>query len=259
VIQATTARDVRTAREIGKVSFILNGAGAGQGSIENELNRILLFYRAGVRIWALTHSARNPISGGCGEHDGPGLTNLGKLYVHELNEQGIAIDISHISDKGFWDVIDISSEPIMATHSNSRTVCNHGRNLTDEMIKAIGLGGGIICLNFFPDFVTDKNPTVENIVDHIDKINEIAGPGRVGLGPDFCAGRWPSVLQSWWSIGSSDHNAKSLVVDYPKGAEDTTKMRNVTRALVKRGYSDDEIKGVMGENFLRYFEGVVGG
>ena len=124
--------------------------------------------------------------------------------------------------------------------------------------REIGAGGGIICLNFFPHFVSKTDPTVENIVDHIDKINEITGAGHVGLGPDFCAGRWGSVLQSWWSTGSADHNAKSLVVNYPKGAEDTTKMQNVTRSLVKRGYSDDDIRGVVGENFLRYFERVVG-
>lgn len=259
IMQATTASDVRNARELDKVSFILNGAGARQGSIESELNRILLFYRAGVRIWSLTHSARNPISGGCGETDGPGLTNLGKLFVQELNKQRIAVDISHISDKGLWDVLDVSTAPIMASHSNSRSVCNHDRNLTDEMIKTIIANDGIVCLNFFPYFVRSENATVEHIVDHIDRIAEIASVDHVGLGPDFCAGRWGSVLQSWWSIGSSDHNAESLVVDYPKGAEDTTKMQNVTCALVKRGYSDEEIRGIVGNNFLRYFEKVVGG
>jgi membrane dipeptidase len=258
VMQATRARDVREARQQGKVSFILNAAGARNIGIDAELNRILLFQRAGARIWALTHSVRNPISGGCGEPDGPGLTILGRLFVQELNEQRIAVDISHISDAGFWDVLEVSSAPIMATHSNSRSVCDHGRNLTDEMIKELTAAGGFIGLNFFPRFVKAEAPTVEHLVDHIDKISQLAGPGHVGLGPDFCTGRWGWVLQSWWSHGSSDHNAQSLVIDYPTGVEDTTQMHNVTRALVKRGYSDDDIRGVLGENFLRYFETVVG-
>ena len=257
-VQAVTADEVRQAKAAERAAFILNSGGAGMRGIEGELNRILLFHNAGVRIWSLTHSARNLISGGCGEENGPGLSRFGEVFVQELNRQNIIVDISHISDAGFWDVIEVTSAPIMATHSNCRDLYDHGRNLTDEMIKAMIDAGGIICLNFFPRFVKAEDPTVEDLVDHIDHISELVGPEHVGLGPDFCAGRWGWVLQSWWSRGSSDHNARSQVIGYPKGVEDTTQMYNMTRALVKRGYSDDQIKGISGENFLRYFESVVG-
>ena len=255
---ATTASDVRTAKEQGKVSIILCAGGvAGSGSGE-EIDRILLYHKAGVRVWSLTHSARNLISGGCGEDDGPGLSRFGRRFVEELNRQKIAMDISHISDAGFWDVVALSSAPILATHSNCRAVCEHGRNLTDDMIRALVQGGGIICLNFFPLFVKPANATVDDVVDHVDHISALVGPQFVGLGPDFCAGRWESVLQSWWSRGSSDHNTRKMPLDFPAGVEDTTRLRNMTKALVRRGYSDDEIRGILGENFLRYFESVVG-
>ena len=257
-VQATSSDEVRQAKTKGARSFILLSGGAQSGNIEAELNRLVLYHRAGVRIWALTHSARNLISGGCGEEeDGPGLSTLGELIVDELNRQKIVVDISHISDRGFWDVLERSSAPIMATHSNCRAVCDHGRNLTDDMIREMTAGGGLVSLNFFPRFVKADNPTVEDLVDHIDHISKLAGPEYVGIGPDFCAGRWGWVLQSWWSYGSSDHNAKSLVIDYPKGVEDTTQVGNVTRALVKRAYSDEEIAGILGGNFLRYFDSVV--
>ena len=209
-------------------------------------------------MWSLTHSARNIISDGCGEPTGAGLSKFGRRVVQELNRQRILIDISHISDAGFWDVLELSDAPIIATHSNCRALCNHSRNLTDDMIKALVDKGGIVCLNFFPSFVKAENPSVDDLLDHIDRISKLVGPQYVGLGPDFCAGRWDFVLRSWWSRGSADHNARRLPVDYPTGVEDITKMPNVTRGLVSRGYSDSEIEGILGANFLRLFERVVG-
>jgi membrane dipeptidase len=257
-VQAVMSEEVRAAKTAGSRSFILLSGGAQGGNIEAELNRLHLYHRVGVRAWELTHSARNLVSGGCGEgEDAPGLSTLGELMVDEMNRLKIILDISHISDRGFWDVLERSSAPIMATHSNCRAVCDHGRNLTDDMIREMTSAGGIVCLNFFPRFVKPENPTVEHLVDHIDHIAKLAGPEFAGLGPDFCAGRWGWVLQSWWSYGSSDHNKQSLVIDYPKGVEDTTQMGNMTRALVKRGYSDEEIAGILGGNFLRYFDSVV--
>jgi membrane dipeptidase len=256
---ATSAAGVRQARQEGKVSFILGAGGTPGNGVEEDLNRILLYRHLGIRIWALTHSNRNLISDGCGEPAGAGLSNLGRLVVKELNKQKILVDVSHISDQGFYDVLDISDAPIIATHSNSRTLCEHGRNLTDDMIRQIAAGDGIISLNFFPLFVRPQNATVFDLVDHIDFISEMVGPEHVGLGPDFCAGRYSWVMRSWWKRGSSDHNAKAPEpYIFPEGVEDITQMKNVTRALVMRGYSDGEIKGILGENYLRLMETVTG-
>ena len=257
-ILAMVATDVWQAKESGLVAFVLGGSGAPAPGVEEALNVLLLYHRAGVRIWSLTHSARNLISDGCGEETNAGLSHFGRLFVQELNRQRILIDISHISDAGFWDVIEVSAAPIIATHSNCRNLCRHGRNLTDDMIRALGENGGMVALNFFPSFVRADEPTVEDLIDHVDHISALIGPERVGLGPDFCAGQWEFVLRSWWKRGSADHNARRLSLTYPVGVEDITQMPNVTRALVGRGYSDREIKGILGENFLRLFAEVIG-
>jgi len=255
---AVTAAEVQQAKEQGRASFILCAGGSSGPGVDRDLNPVLLFQLVGVRMWSLTHSARNVISDGCGEPTGAGLSKFGRRFVQELNRQRILIDISHISDAGFWDVLELSEAPIMATHSNCRALCTHPRNLTDDMIKALVDKGGMVCLNFFPFFVKAQDPTVEDLLDHIDHISELAGPEVVGLGPDFCAGQWGFVLRSWWSRGSADHNARRLAVDYPTGVEDITQMPNVTRGLVSRGYSDSEIQGILGTNFLGLFERVVG-
>jgi membrane dipeptidase len=156
-----------------------------------------------------------------------------------------------------WDVLAESSAPVIMTHSNCKALCEHPRNITDDMIKAIVDKGGMVSLNFFPSFVKAENPTVFDLVDHMDHVNQLTGPGHVGIGPDFCAGRWGSVLAAWWSRNSSDNNAQRLPVDYPTGVGDITQVPNMTRALVQRGYSDEDIRGVLGENFLRVFDRVV--
>jgi len=259
IVLAETAADVRQAAAEGRVSFILCAGGLGESDPGN-LNTILVYHRLGVRIWSLTHSARNLISDGCSERTGAGLSYFGQRVVQELNQQRILIDVSHLSDAGFWDVLELSETPVIATHSNCRAVCNHERNLTDDMIRALADKGGMMALNFFPYYVKAESPTVEDLVDHIDHIRDLVGVQYVGLGPDFCAGRWEWVLAGWSVRGgvnrAGDHPIKPH--PYPKGVKDITQMANVTRALVARGYSDAEIEGILGNNFLRVYESVVG-
>jgi membrane dipeptidase len=254
---ALNSADVLQAKRAGNVSFVLTGSSGEISGTESDLDSVLLYHQAGVRLWSLTHSNRNIISDGCGEESGCGLSRFGKAFVRELNQQQILIDVSHISDAGFWDVLEHSEAPILATHSNCRALCDHPRNLTDDMIKALVEKNGLICLNFFPSFVKPENSTVGDLIDHIDHIKRLAGSGFVGLGPDFCAGRWGGVLAAWWARNSSDNNARRLPVNYPAGIEDITQMLNVTRGLVSRGYSDDEIRGILGGNFLRTLDSVV--
>lgn len=256
-VLAVTAADARRAQAAGRCAFFLCGSGTISDNIGRALDAILLFRRGGVRLWSLTHSARNLISDGCGEASNCGLSRFGQHFVQELNRRQIVIDVSHISDAGFWDVMALSTAPVIASHSNCRALCEHERNLSDEMIRALADSGGMVGLNFFPLFVREHGATVEDIVDHVDHISALVGPEFVGLGPDFCAGRWRYVLQSWWRFGSSDHNAQRTSLEYPAGAEDTTQMVNVTRALAARGYTDGEIRGILGENFLRVFDSVM--
>lgn len=211
-----------------KIGAILSieGGEALAGSIANLRN----FYRLGVRAVTLTWNGRNALADGVGEGDkAGGLSEFGREVISEMNHLGMLVDVSHIAYQGFWDVIEVSKQPIIASHSNAKQLCQHHRNLTDKQIKAIADRGGVIGVNFCPSFVTDnpEDATIERVVDHIDYLVNIGGVEAVGLGSDFDGIR---------------HT--------PHGLEDATRLPGIIKLLEQRGYSADIIEKIMGVNFL---------
>jgi len=170
------------------------------------------------------------------QRSGGGLTEFGASVIGECNKLGILVDVSHITDKGFWDALEESKDPIIASHSNCRALAPSLRNLTDDMIKALAEKGGVIGVNFVQFFLVDGKelergvvPTVDTVINHIDHVVEVTGgTDSIGLGSDFDG--VPSVA---------------------KGLEDVSKLPNLTKALVARGYSEKEIEKILGGNFLR--------
>jgi membrane dipeptidase len=234
-IQPVTTHDeiVRAVSE-GKVAALLSIEGADV--LEGRLSMLRTFYRLGVRIVGLVHSLRNLLADGVTDaRTGGGLSELGAQAVEELDRLGVVIDVSHLSDAGFWDLMDLARGPVIASHSNSRSVCYHPRNLTDEMIRSLADRGGVMGMNFAPSFVHPTGPSVETLVDHLDHIVGLVGSDHVGLGSDFDG------------IGST-----------PEGLEDVTKMPNITAELVRRGYSEEDIVKILGGNHLRLIKRVVG-
>lgn len=234
IAPATSYGDVARAVGDGKVAALLSIEGADV--IEGDLGVLRMFHRMGVRMVGLVHSLRNILADGVSDsRTGGGLSELGVKVVEELDRLGILIDVSHLSDAGFWDLMEIAKGPVVASHSNSRTVCNHPRNMTDEMIEALADRGGVMGVNFALSFVHPTHATVERVVDHIDHIVELVGPSHVGLGSDFDGIRAT-----------------------PEGLEDVSKMPNITRELVRREYPEDDIRKILGENHLRVLREVVG-
>jgi len=184
---------------------------------------------------SLTWNWRTPFADGlAAKRSESKLTDLGVEALQEMDHLGIVFDVSHLCDSCFWDVVDVKKGPFIASHSNCRAVCDHPRNLTDDMIRALADHGGVMGMNFAPAFVDKEKATVAKLVDHIDHVVDIVGASHVGLGSDFDG------------IGST-----------PEGLEDATKMPNITRELVGRGYSDEDIKKILGENHLRVFKEVL--
>jgi membrane dipeptidase len=184
----------------------------------------------------IVHSLRNLLADGVADNRTKGgLSNMGVEAIEELNRLGMIVDVSHLSDAGFWDVIEISKDPVIATHSNARAVCAHSRNMTDEMIKVLAEKGGVMGMNFAPDFVHKAKPSVATLVDHIDHIVDLVGPEHVGLGSDFDG-----------------------IPSTPQGLEDASKIPAITEELVKREYSEDYIRLILGGNHLRLIKQVVG-
>jgi membrane dipeptidase len=244
---ATRLSDIRKARQNHKISAIL-AIESGQ-SIENDLNNLRHFYIRGVRIMTLTWKSTDWADASQQSMKHNGLTDFGKNVVKEMNKLGMIIDVSHSADKTVLDVLKISNEPIIASHSCAKALCDHPRNLTDRLIKDIASSGGIICVNFYPLFLdqkfktdSDKKrnpelPSFTKIIDHIEHIIRVGGIDSVGLGSDF------------------DGMAS---ISPPKGLENVTKMPKITEALLARGYAEEEIVKIMGGNFLRIFGQVCG-
>ena len=234
VTPVTTHGGIVEAAAEGKVAAMLSIEGADV--IEGKVGMLGVFHRLGVRMVGLVHSLRNELADGVADgRTGGGLSELGVEAVEELDRLGMLIDVSHLSDAGFWDLIDVAKGPVMASHSNARAVCDHPRNMTDDMIRAMADRGGVMGMNFAPGFVHPTRATVKGVVDHIDHIVGLVGPDHVGLGSDFDG------------------------IPYtPEGLEDVTKMPNITAELVGRGYSEEDVKKILGLNHLRLMREVLG-
>ncbi|MFY9416452.1 MAG: membrane dipeptidase, partial [bacterium] len=163
-----------------------------------------------------------------------GLTSLGLETVAAMNRLGMVVDVSHLSPAGFWDVLEHSRHPVIASHSNARGLHDHPRNLDDEQIKALAARGGVIGINFAPQFL-GPGARLETVLDHIDYIARLAGCDCIGLGSDYDG-----------------------IAATPGGLEDVSRLPNITRGLVARGYSDSDILKILGGNFARVFSQVIG-
>ena len=175
-------REIKEAFNENKIASLLSieGGEALEGKIEN-LN---YFYNRGVRIITLTWNYSNEICDGI-DVNKKGLSDFGKKVVSEMNDLGMMIDVSHISEKGFWDVLEHTKKPVAATHSNSRAICPHKRNLSDEQICAIINNGGCIGINLYSPFLSENESSIKNIIKHIEHILSLGGENSIGLGCDF--------------------------------------------------------------------------
>lgn len=207
----------------------------GGEAIEGSVDNLRLFYSLGVRALTLCWNYRNEIADGITEPDGRGLSKFGKNVVREMNSLGMLIDVSHISEKGFWDVLEYSQMPIAATHSNAKALKNHPRNLNDEQIKAIIKNDGCIGISIYPEFVSDGMCRTADIIRHIEYIMGLGGENNIGLGSDL-------------------DGIDALPLHF-RGAEDLWEIPN---ELLKLGYSENLVKKVSSDNFLRLFKTVIG-
>ena len=274
LVLATTADEIRAAHKQGKIAALMGVEGGHM--IASDLGVLRSYAALGVRYMTLTHSGNDEWADS--STDTPahnGLTDFGKDVVREMNRLGVIVDISHVSDKTFYDALEVSKAPLFASHSSCRAICDAPRNMTDEMIKALAAKGGVIQINYHVGFLSQEfrsaekaNPELEKsivaevqkrcgdkegcqmietdkivreyvaqgklprveytkIIEHIDHAVKVAGIDHVGLGSDF--------------DGAS----------MPFGMEDASKLPQITEALLRKGYSEGDIKKILGENTLR--------
>ena len=244
---ALTVADIRRIHQSGKVAALMGIEGGH--AIEDSLAALRLFYRLGVRYMTLTHTNSNnwaDSSGGVGnpaakQHGG--LSEFGGAVVREMNRLGMMVDISHVADETFWDCIEVSQAPLIASHSSARALTNVPRNLNDEMLRALAKKGGVVMINFFNGFInTDyakpgqpapskaaETATLEMLMQHFEHCIKIAGIDHVGIGSDF----------------------DGVDGKLPPGMEDVSKLPTIAYELLKRGHSENDVRKVLGENLLR--------
>ena len=274
---ATTAEEIRRAQARGKIAILMGIEGGHM--IANDIRMVRIYSQLGVRYMTLAHFYNDEWADS--STDTPahnGLTDFGKDVVHEMNRQGMLVDISHISDKTFYDALEVSSVPLIASHSSVRAISNHPRNMSDAMIKALAEKGGVIQINYERNYLSEEYRTAfaalagdvsrmeekfkkecgddnvcigkaeiklekeltdagklphvswEKIIEHIDHVVKLVGPDHVGLGSDFDG------------------------ADMPDGLEDCSKLPKITEALLRKGYSEEDIRKILGGNILRVLE-----
>src|SRR5215208_3894096 len=270
----TSAADIRRAKRQGKIAALMGIEGGH--AIEDSLPALREFYRLGVRYMTLTwNNTNNWADAGRGEKKHNGLSEFGKEVVREMNRLGMLVDVSHVSDETMSDALDVSKAPIVATHSSARALSDVPRNIPDDLLRRIAKNGGVVQVNFYSVFVDTKtvapqsaerdkrlkaqqdainakykndperlaeesdkleaaNPLpplpISKLIDHIDHIVKVAGIDHAGIGADFDGAN-----------------------DMPEGAKDVSMLPNITYELLKRGYSERDIRKILGENLLRAF------
>jgi membrane dipeptidase len=208
----------------------------GGHCLEEKVENLLAFYRAGVRVMTITwnNSTSWAVSAQDSRADNVGLNDFGKQVIRTMDSLGMIIDISHVGRKTVDDILATSKNPIIASHSGVYALRNHYRNLTDTQIKAVAQRGGVIGVVFYPTFlVSSGTARLENVLQHIDYIKNLVGVDYVALGSDFDG-----------------------IETTPIGLEDVTKFPAITEGLLQRGYSREDVRKILGENFMRVFRAV---
>ena len=257
VCQVQTVADIKKTKEAGKTGIIFGFQNLSP--IEDDLDRLAIFHKLGVRVMQLTYMEANYAGQGCLERIDAGLTGFGIEAVEEMNRLGILIDLSHVGYRTTMETIEVSKKPVAFTHANPMSLCDHPRNKPDDALIAVAEKGGVIGATIFPAFLPSGNQsTLEDFVDVIDHLVEMVGIDHVGVGTDLTEGQ-PKEWFDWILTGKSK-KGPALTLNHPlanpEGIQHSGDFCNITAALLSRGYSETDVKKIIGLNFMRLFEEV---
>ncbi len=225
------ANDILEAKANGRPALIL--AVENADCTEGRLNVLRALYELGVRSIGLTHNVSSCAADGCLEaRPGVGLTHFGVRLVQEMNRIGMLVDLAHVSESAFYSALEVTSKPVIFSHGNARALWDHPRNLTDAQLKALAANRGVIGLSYVLMFIDKEKPSLERFLDHVDHVADVAGVDVIGLGGDFDGGG--TLLAS------------------------AVEVFRITEGLLKRGYSEADVRRVLGGNVLRVLRETIG-
>ncbi len=274
---ATTASEIERIAASGKIAAFLTIEGGHE--IDDDLAVLRIYYRLGIRSMTLTHFRNNDWADS--STDKPvhnGLTDFGKQVIREMNRLGMIVDVSHVSDKTFYDTLAVTTKPVIASHSACRALSDVPRNMTDDMLRALARNGGVVGINFGSGFLSRKsaNALKKTIASLAAAEPDLTGKAlddyaRQQYLKDFQSGPTEPPASMDDLVASIDHVVKLTGIDHvgigtdydgvssvPVGLEDVSRMPNLTVELLRRGYSESEIKKMLGGNFLRVIREVTG-
>lgn len=258
LMRVDTVDDARRAVAEGKVGIVYTFQGAD--AVEDDLDNLIVLQRLGLRVLQITYNSQNRLGYGGYEPQDRGLTYFGRITVKACNSLGITVDLSHVGERTALDACEASSKPVIVSHSNARKLCDHTRNITDELIRAVGATGGLVGITPHSVFTQPKSmgwPSVEDLLRHLDHMADLVGVEHVGLSTDRFAApnmyaamtrkREDIMFGDFW--GGYDVSQKNV-----QGFSDYVDWPRLLEAISKRGYSEDEVAKIAGENYLRIYQ-----
>ena len=266
-----TVKDIFKAKEERRVGIIFGFQSASP--IGNDLRMLTIFYQLGLRILTPCYNERNLLADGCTEPANAGLSTFGKNVIQELNRLGIVLDLSHVGERSSLDAIELSRDPVVFTHSGAYTICDNPRNAQDHLLQALAENEGVICTSVFPAILTRKaikpERTIDDFFKHLEYCVDLIGVDHVGIGLDIYrfdvndayergnATEFLRRLKEYPEVFDEvPRDPNTFETIYPKGIEGIHKIPNITRGLLDRGFSRQDVEKILGKNLLRVFNAV---
>jgi len=250
-----TGEDILAAKAEGRTAVIFGFQNTSP--FEDDLGLVEVFHALGVRVAQLTYNNQNLVGSGCYEAEDGGLTRFGREVVREMNRLGMVIDASHTGDRTTLDAIEASTRPIAITHANPLWFAGVVRNKSDTVLKALAESGGMLGFSAYPLHIGGSDVGLDAFCAMVARTAEAMGAERIGLGTDLCLG-WPDSYLAWMRYGRwSPEEGRARDVRwpaYPAWLRSPADLPNLTAGLLARGFSTDEVAGIMGGNWLRFFE-----
>jgi membrane dipeptidase len=247
-----TYEEIRRARAARKIALVITMEGVEP--LGEDPNLLRVFSELGVRVIGLTHARRNAAgSGGVFKPSGSsrdGLTEFGREIVRECERLGIIVDLAHINPSGFAEIVDLTEKPLIVSHTNARKFYDMERNISDDQIKAIGQRGGVVGVNAILVSPTQEGSTIDHYIDHIEHMIGLIGVDGVGIGLDFCE----YLFQQLPRAVADEVEAKLTKAHFIPDLTNHSQARNLTRKLIGRGFTDEQIEKILYRNWMRIFE-----
>jgi membrane dipeptidase len=248
-----TVAEIRAAKAVGDTGVVIHFQGSDP--IEDEVDFLNAFHASGLRVMQLTYNSRNRIGDGCFEPTDIGLSRFGRNVIRRMEDLGIVVDLSHSGVKTAIEAAAAATRPFIISHANLRKLLDTPRNATDEMIKAVAASGGVIGVCAAPFFLArDRPATLELLIDHAAYMADLVGANHLGIGLDFA----DEDEEDYVYFGYDERYIPKPPWNWPKGIAGHVEAVNIAPALRARGFNNSEVRGILGENFLRVFAEIWG-